>query len=127
MSQPLDLDDRYGRKPPRSRYLAYLLFVALFGWILWSALHHSKPEITATLVSFKTVSEKSISITFEVIRRDPDNPLDCRLTAVDIDKFIVGEITYRVVPGEKRNVITTEIPTRSRSVSASVVRCTAAN
>lgn len=125
--EPLDLNDRYGRKPINrtwSRTLIFVAFIALATWLIWSAIFHSNPEIRANLLSFKAVNEKSMGIKFEINRRDGRKPFTCRLTAVDIDKFIVGEIQYRIAPGEKQLIIDTVIPTRAQSVSASVVRCT---
>lgn len=125
--EPLDFADRYGRKRSKARFIGYALFLAFIGWLFWSASHHANPEISAKLVSFKSIDEKTMSITFELVRNKPDRQIDCILTAVDIDKFIVGEINYRVAAGKSRELVTTEIPTRARSVSASVVRCTATN
>ena len=68
-----------------------------------------------------------MGIKFEITRKDPNQVINCRLTAVDIDKYVVGEITYRIPSGARHEVINTQIPTRAHSVSASVVRCTAAN
>ena len=124
--EPLDLNDRYGRKKINrtwSRSLVIVAFIALVVWLFWSAFYHSNPTVSANLISFKAVSEKSMGIKFEITRRDRQQPITCRLTAVDIDKFIVGEIQYRIAPGAKHQVIETQIPTRAQSVSASVVRC----
>ena len=123
----LDLDDRYGRTRTRSqlfgRVLTVALILSLFGWLLWAANYHSDPQIKVTLISFKAVNEKAMGIDFQVSRRDPKSPVECQLVAVDIDKYVVGEISYRIPPGKKRETISTTIPTRSYSVSASVSRC----
>ena len=127
--EPLDLDDRYGRKKANKgnqfglRTLVIAVFIALVAWLFWSAFYHSNPTVSANLMSFKAVNEKSMGIKFEITRRDRQQPITCRLTAVDIDKFIVGEIQYRIAPGAKHEIIETQIPTRAQSVSASVVRC----
>ena len=97
--------------------------MALIAWLFWSASYHSNPTVSANLMSFKEVNEKSMGIKFEITRRNGEQPITCRLTAVDIDKFIVGEIQYRIAPGAKHEVIETQIPTRALSVSASVARC----
>ena len=126
----LDLDDRYGRKrksgPNSAKFFLVLLILALFGWFIWAATYHSDPQIKVNLISFKAASEKSMGINFQVVRRDPNQPLDCQLVAVDIDKYVVGEITFRVAAGNKTELISTVIPTRSKSVSASVTRCVVA-
>ena len=127
----LDLDDRYGRKRTPKRFLTYIfssLLVATFiTWLIWSGTHHSNPTVVPNLISFKEVNEKSMGIKFEITRNNSEQPIDCKLVAVDIDKFVVGEITYRINAGDKHEVINTQIPTRAHSVSASVERCWAAN
>ena len=123
----LDLDDRYGRKRSPLRFVGYLIFAALIGWLLWTAAYHSKPTVVSNLLSFNLVDEKRMQIKFEITRSDPNQIIECRLAAVDFDKFVVGEIAYRIPAGNKHEVLTTEIPTRVRSVSASVVGCKAAN
>ena len=119
----LDLEDRYGRKRSSLRYLLYLIFLALLGWLYWSGSYHSNPVVVPNLISFKAIDEKQMGINFEITRRDPNQAITCRLTAIDIDKYIVGEVEYRVAPGDKHMTISTTIPTRSKSVSASVVSC----
>ena len=124
---PLDLDDRYGRTRTNGQRSARLMLIALiiflFAWFIWAATYHSDPSVKANLISFKAVNEKSMGIKFQVTRNDPNQALDCRLIAVDIDKYVVGEITYRVPAGQKNQIVETQIPTRSYSVSASVARC----
>jgi hypothetical protein len=127
MSSPLDMDDRYGRKRSRYRLLPYAIFLALVGWLFWTGFYHSNPTVTANLLSFKEISEKSMGINFEITRNNPNQDIDCRLTAVDFDKLIVGEVIYRIPAGEKHLKVYAQNPTRARSVSAEVVRCFAAN
>ena len=123
----LDMDDRYGRKPTNCRFVgkAFIvtLVLALFAWLLWAANYHSDPAVKVNLISFKAVNEKSMGINFQVIRRDPAKVVECRLVAVDIDKYVVGEQTMQVPAGKKNVKVSAEIPTRSLSVSASVSRC----
>ena len=127
MSGALDMKDRYGRKPSRLRLFPFLIFLLLILWLFWTAFYHSNPTVTANLLSFKEVNEKSMSITYEITRENPEQAIDCRLTAVDLDKFIVGEKVHHIPAGAKHLRVTTDIPTRAHSVSASVVRCFAAN
>ena len=68
-----------------------------------------------------------MGITFEITRNNSKQEIDCTLAAVDLDKFVVGEIVHRIPSGEKHVRVTAKIPTRVHSVSASVVRCFAAN
>lgn len=126
-ASPLDFDDRYGRTRTKGQITARIFLVALilslFAWFIWAATYHSDPSFKANLISFKAVDEKNMGIKFQITRNDSDKALDCRLIAVDIDKYVVGEITYRVPSGQKSQIVETLIPTRSYSVSASVARC----
>lgn len=127
----LDLDDRYGRKRKPMRFVVYAIFASLFAlliaWLFWSASYHSNPTVASNLISFKEISEKSMGINFEISRNNPKQVIQCTLSAVDIKMNVVGEITYRIPAGSKRRVISTEIPTRAHSVSASVERCVPIN
>lgn len=123
----LDFNDRYGRTRTRGQTLGKILIIALvitfLGWLFWAANFHSDPQVKVNLISFKTINEKSMGIKFEVTRRNPDQVLECRLVALDIDKYVVGEISVQVPAGLKSQIVNTQIPTRSKSVSASVSRC----
>lgn len=127
----LNLDDRYGRIKTTGdklgKVFAATLLVALISWLLWAANYHSDPVVKVNLISFKAINEKSMGINFQITRRDPAQPIECTLVAVDIDKYVVGEIEYRIAPGKKRETINTMIPTRSYSVSALISRCAAAD
>ena len=123
------LQQRYGyRKSSKSWKISALLVIAVFvPWLVWSAWHHSNPEIRVTLISFQNESEKSIEITYLVERRDPKQPLSCTLLARDIDKNVVGEIEDLVPASTTRSkTVTTTIPTRIAPVNAAVLECNAA-
>ena len=121
------MDDRYGRKRSATRFIPLVILAALIGWLYWSASYHSKPSITANLVSFKEINTKSMGINFEITRRDPNAIFDCTLTATDFQKFIVGEIQYQIPAGAKHQIIQAAIPTRAHAVSAAVTRCSLTN
>ena len=127
----LDLDDRYGRKRKPTRFVVYAIFASLFAlliaWLFWSASYHSNPTVTSNLISFKEINEKSMGIKFEITRNNPKQVIQCTLSAVDIKMNVVGEISYRIPEGSTHEVISTEIPTRAHSVSASVERCVPIN
>ena len=123
------LQQRYGyRKSSKGWKISASLVLAVFApWLVWSAWHHSNPEIRVTLISFQNESEKSIEITYLVERRDPKQPLSCTLLARDIDKNVVGEIEDLVPASTTRTkTITTTIPTRIAPVNAAVLECNAA-
>ena len=119
----LDFSDRYGQRPTRWRSLAILLLVVGIGWLTWAGLHHSRPEIRSTLISFEIPSERSIAIRYSIDRRTPSAEVTCTLIAYDIDKNIVGEIQDRTAAGAARIEKTTVVPTRSSVVSGAISRC----
>jgi len=120
---------RYGRNSSNSwRYIAALLLLTGFPYLIWSAWHHSNPEIRITLISFQNEQEASIDITYLVQRRDPSLALNCTLIARDIDKNVVGEVEV-VIPGSDQDSVkrSDSIPTRLKAVNASVLKCYAAD
>jgi hypothetical protein len=91
---------------------------------MWSAWYHSNPETRVTLVSFKPMDARSIEITFEIDRRDPQVSHICTLIARDYEKNVVGEVDIQVAPSSfSRSQITAVIPTRLTAVNAGVLEC----
>jgi hypothetical protein len=119
----LDFSDRYGQKPMRWKSLAVFLLICGGAWLMWAGLHHSRPAISATLISFSTTSDRSISLRYSIDRRNPAGAITCTLTALDFDKNVVGEIDDLIVAGGSHVEKTTHIPTRSAAVNAGISRC----
>ena len=117
-------EDRYGIKPtPRWHFAATAIAILGIIWVLWAGLHHANPDVRATLISFSTVSDKSISVRYEVVRKDSNSTMSCTLIARDFDKNTVGQIEDVIPAGER--VLTREvtIPTRTKPVNAAVLNC----
>ena len=121
----LDFSDRYGQRPMRWKALAVVLLVAGGAWLTWAGLHHSRPEISVTLVSFTIPSESTVSIRYSIDRRDPNTVIICTLVAHDFGKNVVGQIDDSIPAGTAHVDKTTLIHTRSTAVSATVSRCRA--
>jgi hypothetical protein len=122
LAQRYGLKRRNGWKIPA----AILLMIGL-PWLMWSAWHHSNPEIRVTLISFQNEKSDSIEITYVVERRDPSRELTCTLVARDIDKNVVGEIEDNVPASTSSNItISRTIPARIAPVNAAVLGCRAA-
>ena len=120
------LDDRYGRSGKSGMWRWFATFFLIIGipWLLWSAWHHANPESRTTVVSFAPIDDKSISITFELTRRDPSVAFLCTLIARDIDRNVVGEKDLEVPPSDQKIIReSTAISTRLRAVNADVLRC----
>jgi len=122
------LAQRYGLKRRNGwKIPAAILLVIGLPWLMWSAWHHSNPEIRVTLISFQNEKSDSIEITYVVERRDPSRELTCTLVARDIDKNVVGEIEDKVPASTSSNItISRTIPARIAPVNAAVLGCRAA-
>ena len=117
------LRERYGVKPGRWKYVAVFIAIIAIPWLLWTAWVHSNPESKTSLISFETIDDRSISITFALTRKNPDTEFICTLLARDIEKNVVGEIDLLVPAGVKNQKVTAQIPTRLTAVNADIVEC----
>jgi hypothetical protein len=124
MSNDFDFNDRYGIKPAnRWRPLAGVILVVGIIWLLWAGLHHSRPEISVSLISFSVSNDREIVLRYEANRRDPNRELTCTLVARDIDKLVVGQVDDVITAGQGLVDRSTAIPTRNLAATASVLRC----
>ena len=106
------------------KFLALALLALGLPWLMWSAWYHSNPEVRVTLVSFKPIDDRSIEITFDIDRRDPELAHTCTLIARDYEKNVVGEIDFPVAPSDSSPTqIRAVIPTRLAAVNAGVLEC----
>ena len=119
----LDLSDRYGQRPMRWKGLAALLLIVGGGWLIWAGLHHSRPAITPTLISFSVPSDRGVSIRYSIDRRNPHSAIVCTLVAHDFAKNVVGQIDDSFAAGAAHVEKTTLIPTRSAAVNGAISRC----
>lgn len=123
----LDFSDRYGQRPMRWKGLAVVILVVGGAWLTWAGLHHSRPDISSTLVSFTVPSESTMSIRYSIDRRDPNSVIVCTLVAHDFNKNVVGQFDDSIPAGAAHVDKTTLIHTRSTAVSATVSRCRASS
>ena len=95
--------------------------------MIWAGLHHSRPSITTTLISFEIPSDRAIDIRYTIDRRAPGEAITCTLVAYDIDKNIVGEIQDSIPAGAAHVQKVTQVPTRTDPVSGAISRCRASS
>jgi hypothetical protein len=119
-----DYNDRYGIRKQRA-WLPYALSFLLIGgvWIIWAGIHHAEPNVSADLIAFNNQDPRNTEIRYIVTRRDSSREATCIVTARDIDKVIVGQISD-VIPassGAVERVVT--IPSRADAVNAGVTSC----
>ena len=119
-----DYNDRYGIRK-QSAWLPYALSFLLIGgvWIIWAGIHHAEPNVSADLIAFNNQDPRTTEIRYIDTRRDSSREATCIVTARDIDKVIVGQISD-VIPassGAVERVVT--IPSRADAVNAGVTSC----
>ncbi|HUW87045.1 MAG TPA: DUF4307 domain-containing protein [Candidatus Paceibacterota bacterium] len=119
----LDLSDRYGQKPVRWKPVAAALLILGGVWLVWAGVHHSRPAVRSSLISFSIPSDRAISVRYTIDRRNPQEAAICTLVAHDLDKNVVGEIEDEIPPGTAHVEMTTLLPTRTQAVSAGISRC----
>jgi hypothetical protein len=117
-------EDRYGVRPTKG-WVTPAVVIAVIGisWLIWAGLHHSNPNIRASVISFTATTDRAMSIRYEVVRKDIGQVITCTLVARDYDKNVVGQIEDEIGPGLAVVQKNTDIPTRSQGVNADVVAC----
>jgi hypothetical protein len=122
------LKARYGVREGRAwRFMAIALALLGLPWLFSTASNYANPEFRATLIKFSPIDDRTLSLTFDLARRDPSAPVECTLVARDIDKNVVGEIEV-LIPGSAATMVrtTATIPTRLKPVNGDVFECRSA-
>lgn len=117
---------------PRVRRRTKALLVGLgtliaLGWLIWTALAHARPAVTAQVASYTVLSDTAMTVTVTVERRDPSVPARCRLLAQSTDFQPVAEQDIAVPASQvKLANIEVKLTTLRRATSATVRSCTTA-
>ena len=94
------------------------------GWLIWAALFHATPPVSGQMSAFQVVSDTEIVVTLTVDRRDPAQPVSCRVLAQGEDLTPVGEQQVEVPAAEARVVNTqVKLVTLRRALTAAVQDC----
>ena len=122
--EEFDFNDRYGIRP-RHAWISYAVVCAILGggWLVWSALDHSNPQIRTSLISFNNQDPRKVEVRYSVTRRDPNEVITCTLVARDFGVNIVGQIDDLIPAGEKYTERVATIPTRADAVNAGILSC----
>ena len=117
-------NDRYGVRPA-NRWIAPAIILGAAGvsWLFWAGLHHSNPNIRSSVISYTAATDREITLSYSVVRKDKEQVLICTIIGRDYEKNIVGQIDDEVGPGLSSLEKTAVIPTRSQAVSAEVTTC----
>jgi hypothetical protein len=93
-------------------------------WLVWAALSHATPAVSAQVSAFDITSDTSIMVTMTVQRSDPSVAATCRVIAQSTDFQPVAEREVAVEPSDvKLADIKFELTTLRRATSASVSGC----
>jgi hypothetical protein len=119
-----DYNDRYGIRPQKA-WVPYALSFLLIGgaWIVWAGMHHAEPAISANLVAFNNKDPRKIEIQYSITRRDSSKVGTCVITARDINKVIVGQVSDEIPASKGPIQRTVTIPSRADAVNAGVDSC----
>jgi uncharacterized protein DUF4307 len=94
------------------------------GWLIWAALVHANPPVSADVSSFEVVSDTRMKVTMTVQRPDPSVAVTCRVLAQATDFQPVAEREVAVEPSSAELVnVPLELTTLRRATSASVSGC----
>ncbi len=121
------LAERYGApRPWRRRALigtCVALAVVFLGWLGWTAIVHSTPEVESELVTFDIVDDHTATALISVNRRDDDVEATCLVRAFAEDHSVVGEESWTPEDeGESESDVT--IRTEREATSVELVGCT---
>jgi hypothetical protein len=124
-----DLIERYGR-PSRTRRplvvaVAGLLAVVGLGWLVWTSVEHSRPEVSSQLVGYGVRGDHAVTASFTVVRRDTGVRATCLLRALAADHAVVGELNVPVTSGPLTARVESTVRTERRADSVDLIGCTA--
>jgi len=120
------LRERYGITQKRfPSWLVSAVLITLIGgtWLAWSAIHFSRPEVRANLISFKAIDAKNIEVRYLVSFKTLTKAHQCRLIAHDYGANVVGEIMDQFPAGAPSQTRIVRIPTRLLAVNAGIDGC----
>ena len=101
--------------------------VASLSWLVWTALVHARPVVSADVVAYTVVSDSRIDATVTVDRTDPSVPVVCRVSAQAEDFQPVGELNVPVEATTDRVVnVGVSITTLRRATTAVIRECSPA-
>lgn len=126
--------ERLARRYPKPRVPRPVLIgtvgviaLGLLGWLIWAALVHANPVVSADVPSYVVVSDSRIDVVVAVDRPDPSVAVVCRISAQAADFQPVGEVNLPVEATADRVVnAKVSITTLRRATTAVVRECSPA-
>ena len=113
-----------GPRLPRPVLIAIIAVVAVgsLSWLIWTALVHAEPVVSAKVAAYTVVSDSRIDATVIVDRPDPSIPVVCRVSAQAEDFQPVGEVNLPVEATAEGVVNTSISITTVRRATTAVIR-----
>ena len=119
--------DRYGAPAPwrRRALIAGVVVVALAfgGWLAWSTIENSTPDVQSELIGFDVVDEHSTTAEVDVDFGADDVRANCLVRALAEDHSTVGELSFEATPDDGTRYEPT-IRTERRATAVELVGCT---
>ena len=117
-------NERYGVRPA-NRWItpAIILGAAGVSWLIWAGLHHSNPNIRSSVISYTASTDREITLSYSVVRKDKEQVLICTIIGRDYEKNIVGQIDDKIPLGTSSETRIVRIPTRLAAVNAQIETC----
>lgn len=99
------LRERYGRRPRRRAWVPFAVVTAVvgLGWLAWTAIFHSTPDVRSDIVTWSTGDGRTADARVSIQRRDADVEAECLLRASAVDRSVVGETSFTIGPGGREN------------------------
>ena len=113
-----------GPRLPRPVLIGIIAVVAVgsLSWLIWTALVHAEPVVSAKVAAYTVVSDSRIDATVIIDRPDPSIPVVCRVSAQAEDFQPVGEVNLPVEATAEGVVNTTISITTVRRATTAVIR-----
>jgi hypothetical protein len=122
--------DRYGAPAPwrRRALVAASVVVALAfgGWLAWSTVIHSTPDVESRLIGFDTVDQHTSTAVVQVEFGSDDVEATCLLQALAEDHSVVGELSFPATPDLGTRYEQT-VRTERLATSVDLLGCTTAD
>ena len=128
MSTQDGLAERYGEPSAHRRRLliaaTVVLAVVFLGWLAWSAVSHTRTQVTSELEGWSVIDDSTVSVVLLVSLADDDVQASCRVRVFAEDHTTVGELAFTPDPDVGRRQVV-EIRTERRATAVESLGCTA--